>query len=173
MIQLEIACPNCGSPDQQKISATKFQCGSCRSVWFTEGPETPPPPETPEFQEEQVMVVKPPSIKAGQYLLAKGFLCGMQYPGTELANWWYMDVYEKQPPLATKGFLGKLKMVAQYPLHIARFVFDDIWGTGNGASPNHWILEYHGEERTEQITALAHELAAEFDVKIFVVLESA
>jgi len=90
-------------------------------------------------------------------------------PSNFLGNWGYLDVFRQRTPVTTKGFLGRIKTVAQSPQHLARFSFTEDYG----GTPNHWRLEYYGESRTDEVAALARELAAEFDVKIFVVLDSA
>lgn len=168
MIQTQLACPKCGSPHQQRSSGNKYSCESCHTFWFAEGPENPPPPETPELQEEPVLVVKPPSIKVHQYLRSKGYLVGVSWPSKTAENWWFLTIFEEQPPIPAKGFLGKVSYYEQEPRNVARIHFGpNQW---EKASENHWILEFWGESRTEKMTALAHELAAQFNVRIFAVL---
>ena len=166
MIQTELTCPQCGSPHQKGLDSHRYQCASCLTVWFEEDPSVPAEDQSPAAQVEPVMVVKPASILAGEYLQAEGYLTGQQVPHQGLGNWWYLDIFEAQPSKTVSGFLGRVKLVEQDPRRIGRLEFNQF-----EEDPNHWVLRYYGESRTQKITTLAHGMADNLGVKIYVILE--
>lgn len=168
MIQTELVCPQCGSRQQEKLNRNRYVCAHCHTEWTVELPEEEAKPETPETQEEAVMVVKPASIRVGEFLHSKGYLTGLLHPMGGLGNWPYIDFFRKRPPVPVKTLfgLGKTTYQEQPPRHIGQLQFNRY------KNPNHWLLEYHGESKTEEITAIAHELADKFGVRIYAILES-
>lgn len=166
MIQTELACPNCGSPSQKRLSGNKFRCVHCLTEWSAEGLENPPQ-ETPELEEGQAMLIISPSIQVHQHLSAKGYLVGYGVPTKRAQSRDYLQIFENRPPVPQKGFLGRVSYHQPAPVEVAmiRFLEDD-----EEASKNHWQLQFRGESRTEKMSALARELATQFKVRIYAFL---